>query len=95
MIIIYVIKVHRTVLFVYYVSFLVKSGAIYPAKIERNIYLLPIIRYFTNLNPIFALQKNHYRNGIGKKFWLAEFYQTAEAGEDCFEMLKKRYFQPK
>ena len=30
-----------------------------------------------------------------KKFWLVEFYRTAEAGEDCFETLKKRYFQPR
>ena len=44
MIIIYAIKVHRTVLFVYYVSFLVKNGAMHLIKIEKNIYLLLIVR---------------------------------------------------
>ena len=30
-----------------------------------------------------------------KELWMAKFYRTADAGEDCFEMSKKPYFHLK
>ena len=49
------IKVHRTVLFVYYASLLEESGMMHLIKIEKNIYSLPIVRRSKAFNPIFAL----------------------------------------
>ena len=48
------IKVHRTVLLVRYASLLVESGTMQLIKIEKKIYLLPIVRRSTAFNPIFA-----------------------------------------